>query len=72
MKQLYKLGDVITVTEVDEHDQDRFIEIGQGGMITEIDKDGVGIQWQIVQGIAPLNDACDDYFLTYDQIKLSQ
>lgn len=68
---MINVNDLIKIIKLDNEDMERFIEIGQGGIVTEVCDQGVRITWAIVLGVTPDNDAIDDYFLYYDQICLA-
>lgn len=66
---MIKVNDLIKIISIDDHDAERFIEVGQGGVVTSLEEGGLRIIWTTVNGINPENDACDDYFLNYNQVE---
>ena len=66
---MLKINDLVKIVSIDEADLERFINFGQGGRVVAVCDEGVTINWEVINNVAPENDACDGYFLYFNQVK---
>lgn len=66
---MLKINDLVKIVSIDEADAERFVRLGQGGRVVDVCEEGITINWEVIDNIAPENDACDGYFLYFNQVQ---